>query len=195
MNRFAPGWLCVVMLCWFAVPQAALGEKIDNPEYKHWAQFKPGSYCVTQMKQTVIAGPMEMKTEVTTTTTLKTLTAEKAVIEVKTVMVADGHDVKMEPMTHEIPAKIDKPKETKPADKKTEEVKVKEGEEELTIAGKKIKTKWAKTTLTVAGRKTETTTWISEEVPGRIVKTVTKIAGEEKMAGETKLIKFKAIKK
>ncbi len=185
---------CALALCGLLVSPAVAGEKIDNPQYKHWAQFKVGSFAKCKMVQNVEAGGMKMETTTTTTTTLKKLSAEKAVIEIEMVTVANGQEMKMPATTQDIPAKIDKPKpeETKPPKDKP---KTKQGKEVLDIAGKKIKTEWTESTMKHAQTTVTTKMWMSEEIPGQMVKMKVNTSGEAKMVSETILIKFKADKK
>ena len=198
MKRNLIACCCALALCGLLVTPVAGGEKIDNPLYKHWAQFKVGSFAKSKMDNTVKVAGMEMKTKTTTTTTLKKLTSEKAVIEVEMVTIANGQEIKMPATMQDIPAKIDKPKPEDmplPKDKSIEKPKIKQGKEVLEVAGKKIKTEWTETTVKQDGNTITTKMWMSEEIPGQTVKMKVKTKGEAEMVGEAILVEFKADKK
>src|SRR4051812_37684077 len=76
--------ICLV----FATPVRA-GEKIPNPQYLAWANYKPG----TRVRYTQVTDAMGTKSEGEMTQTLVSLTKEKGVIEIKMNMVSDGEKV------------------------------------------------------------------------------------------------------
>lgn len=73
-----------------------------------------------------------------------------------------------------MPAKVEKV-ETKGEDK--DAPKPKEGEETITVAGKEYKAKWTEMTVDQNGMKSTTKSWTSEEFPGMILKSETKLEG------------------
>ena len=129
-----------------------LGQQVDNPQYKSWAKFKPGT-AVTM--KTDAAG-----TTIETTTTLVEVTPEKVVVESKMKMAGmEGMDMPATKM--DIPAKVAQAAggtATGPAPVTKDE--------EVEVAGKKYKTK---VTETKSGD-TVSKTWTSDEVPGMMVK-------------------------
>ena len=74
-------------------------------------------------------------------------------------------------------------------------IKMKEGKEELKVAGKKIKTKWVEVEMKQGNNTIKTKSWMCEGVPGQVVKTVMTMEGDMKMTSESKLVKFEARKK
>ncbi len=176
------------MLC--AMAAAPLqAEQVDNPLYKNWAQFKPGSYAVMEMVTTAAGN----KTEVTQTQTLKECTPEKAVIEVKTVMMMAGQKFEQPPTEMEIAAKV--PKGESQEGEENPDTEVKEGAEEIEVAGKKIKAKWTETKTKQGDTVTTVKVWTSDEIPGHQVKLMTSTSGPNKVTAESELIEFKADKK
>ena len=163
----------------------------DNPLYKHWAQFEPGSYAVVKM----ITEAAGNKTEITTTQTLKECTPEKAVIEMKTVMMMSGQKMEQPPTDMEIAAKMPKQDVKGEAPEKDPNTEVKEGAEEVEIAGKKIKTKWTETKSKQGEMVTTTKMWTSDQVPGQTVKMTSTTTGPMEMKTEQVLVKFEAKKK
>lgn len=164
------------------------GSQVDNPEYKHWSGFKPGSF--SKLKTT--GEMMGTKTESMTTMTLKEVTADNAVIEIVSVTKMGDQEMKAPPMTHKVPAKVS----MADADKyNNPEGKLKDGQEEIEAAGKKWKTRWMEVETTAGEMKVKSKTWISEDVPGRVVKMTSESAGQMAMKTTGELVEVKADKK
>jgi len=141
---------------------ASAAEMIDNPAYEAWAQYEPGSF-VSHKGVTQTQG---MNIVASTTNTLKEVTAEKVVIEIKTSVSMGGQQMPPSTQNMDIPAKVEEPDETaKPKE-------IEKGTEELEVKGKKIKTEWVKVEMTQQGVTMTATTWSSDEVPGKLVKMV-----------------------
>lgn len=152
-------------------------DSIENPEYKSWSAFKPG--CVATLKTESEFN--NMKSEITITNKLVEVGKDKLVLETTTVSTFNGMEIKQPAMKRDVPKTIDIPKATgdKPKDQpKAEkpEGKTEEGTETLKVGGQEIKTKWSKYTAKTADGEVVSQTWTSEEVPGTIVKSVTKTA-------------------
>lgn len=131
---------------------ALLFQAKGNPEYGWWSGFKVGS----SVKIRVDLEQGGMKVVMEGTFTLLELTKDKAVIERKTKVTADG---KAQPESTE--------KEDVSATEDKNPVKIeKEGDEEIEVAGKKLKCRWIQGTQDDAKVKF----WISKDVPGGIVK-------------------------
>jgi len=184
--------LAVIATGWMSCGLAVAGEMIDNPQYEHWSQFKPGTYVVTRSKQ-VAAG---QTTETEVKTELKSVSKEKVVLEMTSVTKMQGQEIAMPPQTFEHPAKYEKPElpEGEAEDAETEKPKTKEGEEKIEVAGKKMDTKWYEVVSDNEGFKTHSKSWMSEDMPGQVVKSVTEMVGEMPMNVETRVIEFKVIK-
>jgi len=182
----------VLVVCGLFCVVTAWAEEIDNPAYKSWSQFKPGSFVT--YKATIKMGAATTETKVTQT--LKTVTPEKVVIEVSTVMTVAGEEVEQagQPMEHL--ARIEKPKEGGAEAKKPKQIG--EGRKEFNVNNRIIKTNWVKTEFTQAGNTATSTTWTSDRIPGGVVKTATAIKGPAAqgmpMTTELTLVDFKAEK-
>jgi hypothetical protein len=72
---------------------------------------------------------------------------------------------------------------------------MKEGTEEIEVAGKKIKAKWTETKTKQGDTVTTVKVWTSDEIPGHQVKLMTSTSGPNKVTAESELIEFKAEKK
>jgi hypothetical protein len=113
---------------------AAQDEMIDNPEYQGWKGQKAGAWV--KWKTEMDMGGTKMDS--TTTTKLKELTAEKAVLEQATEMDMGGQKRTMNLPARTAPAKIKKGTDSEGA--KVEVVA--EGDEEIEVKGTKYKCHW-----------------------------------------------------
>ena len=194
MNNLAKIVLFVLVLAGGPAWAGKAEEKIDNPLYKHWAQFKPGSYATLKMT----TESMGTTSETLLTQTLKEVTAEKVVVEIKTAVTGGGQKIEQPPTLQDIPAKITKiDVAEQEAKDKIEERKqeLKEGEEEVDAGGKKLKAKWTQTEAKYGEIVIKTKVWTSEEVPGQTVKAITSTEGEFASKSTTELVDFKADRK
>jgi hypothetical protein len=170
MHRVLFGIASLIVLATLAAPVSAQ-ETIDNPQYQEWAKWKAGAFA-TIKSESVVDGKVQLVT--TQTQTLKSLTAEKAVVEITSVTEAAGQKISAPPVTFDIVAKLPKVK-FDPADVKVEpkddpKVKHTKGRETLTINGKKVECEWVQTEFEGVTSKM----WTSEQIPGRMVKAETR---------------------
>jgi hypothetical protein len=144
-------------------------DQVDNPEYANWAKFKPGT-SVTRVSTSEI--PAGRFTALTETITLVEVAADKVVVEVKGVYEVTGAPtVGYRPKTREIPKTVPLPAgTTKEEFARKLPGTVEEGTETVRMIGEEFKTRWFRTKTDANGNRTEGKTWISDEVPGRIVK-------------------------
>lgn len=199
MKKYAA--VCVVVMLLYGMCAAfVFAEEADNPVYKDWSAFKPGSF-VTYQAKTDTAG---VTTEAEMTYTLKEVTPEKIVLEIKTVTIAAGMKVESPGELIEFPAKgesddamvggVDMTGMINVTEMKTDAQTVEESEEELDINGQKITTQRLKVVTEEAGSKVTATLWYSDEIPGRMVKSLTEVAGPVKTTSEMAVIDYKTIK-
>lgn len=171
-----------------ALASAGLAEdKVDNPLYQNWAQFKPGSYA--KLKQVTEA--VGTNAETIFIYTLREVTAEKIVVEKKTVVILDGQKKERPTTLLNYAAKITKEE----AEKQKPRGMFAEGREEIEIAGRKIKTKWVEAEVKKDDRVSRTKLWTSEGVPGRTVKITSSRTHPLKMSSTRELVEFKADRK
>lgn len=178
--------LALVALAAVAAPALSDDDKlVENPEFKNWAKFKPGTVLV--MKNTNdIPGA---KSEVTITRKLVEVKEDKLVIEVEMTLLLNSKPAPGQP-----PTKTELRKEVKASELKsftwaqtglppeatedgTEKVKV--GGTEYECKRYKFKSKY-----TPPGGKEEEgegQVWVSDDVPGRIVK----VTGKSKSTAQT----------
>src|SRR5262245_39334811 len=113
-----------------------------------------------------------MMTEATMTITLVEVGTDKVVLETSGVTKAMGMEFKLPAMKRDSTKTITLPKDSPkpPAPGAKPEGTYEEGTETVKAAGSEFKTKWYKTKTEAGGVKSEGKIWISEDVPGTVVK-------------------------
>ncbi len=154
---------------------ALLVQDVDNPEYQNWSKGKAGSFVSSKMVSDFGGNKSEMEM----TTTLKEISADKAVVETKTSMVVGGNKMDLPAQSRDVPAKIKKVEGK-------EGEKPKEGDEEIEVAGKKLKCHWVETTTDANGNKTTAKVWTTKEIPGGMAKMESTTEGAQK--GSTSMV-------
>jgi hypothetical protein len=140
------------MLLLAAVGLLAL-QDAENPDYKRWATCKVGSWV--KLKSEIEGNGNKMALPLETTMTLLELDDKQAVVEELTVNTMQPKDS---------PKQEKAKKRTYKATRKQKEGELKEGDEELEVAGKKLTCHWTE----VTGASGSVKTWVSPEVPGLV---------------------------
>jgi hypothetical protein len=149
-------------------------ETIENPEFKSWSKFKKGT-SVTIMNVTD-AGPV--KSETIIVFTLVEVGADKLVLETTSTAKLNGMEFKNPPEKRDVTKTITLPKGTpKPDPNAKPKGTVGEGTETVKIGGTEFKTKWQQIKLKQGDMDIESKTWMSDDVPGMLVKMETKTRG------------------
>ena len=151
---------------------ALLLQDVDNPSFKAWAKFKPGS-SVTLAATNDTGG---MKSEAQIIYTLKSNDGKEAVITMTGSTTVNGAKTDMQASDIKHPAKTKKVAAAKDAPK------AEEGDEEIEIVGKKVKCHWIKTLTEANGYKTTRTVWTSDTIPGGTAKIESTTEGKMKMS-------------
>jgi hypothetical protein len=147
------------------------GEKVDNLQYKSWSKFKTGT-AVTVKVTGEFGGT---KSETVVTYKLLEVTDDKLVIEAAGVTTINGMEIKTPADKQDVPRQLDKPdwldsKTGKP------EGATEEGKEVIKIGGTEYPCRWYKykrTLRTPDGKGEENEegqVWVSDDVPGGMVK-------------------------
>ena len=146
---------------------------VDNPRYQAWAKYKAGTNV--KMDMTTAAGGQNMKSALTTT--LKEVTPEKVVLEMKTNMAMPGMAPIENVMTMTEPAKIE-PAKIKPTDpEKIPNCKViSKGTEDVKIGDKSYKCDWYEVEMEQQGMKITSKWWSCNDLPDKMIKNDTKMA-------------------
>ncbi len=177
----------VVVVCIFAALSRG-ADMAENPAYRHWAKFKPGAYVMftsaIEQRGGDADGARIANVKMTMTRKLIDLTAETATVEVEVTTVVAGRTMNPPARRTEIPARIEASKVKNGAnwfqDMGRGEVQVsdvQEGDEEITVLDKKLKCHWVSATIKQASMTSKTKMWISDAVPGGLVKT--QMTGEQ----------------
>ncbi len=168
----------------FALSAAA--EEVEHPAYRSWARHPAGTSVALKSVTTT-----QGVTIVTTRrTTLVELTDEGAVLETVTISDATGKVVESPPQTYvqrrmfPLFAGVKKEDIGKPPGTSTR------GQETVKLAGKEYKATWFDSKGSGDAGETFTRTWMSDEVPGRLLKAVTKVPKADNMT-TVELVEFK----
>jgi hypothetical protein len=178
------GLIATVVLVASVSAASAEDKKIDNPEYGYWAKFKPGTTAKLKMTNEVSG----FKSGQTITTKLIEVKDDKLVIESETETEFMGKPMKGSAVKRDVPKTVvvREGQPGPPAGGKPEGT-TEEGTETLKVGGAEVKTKWYKTkTKTPQGEMTGQM-WMSDDVPGRLVKMTTK---GEKFEMTMELVEF-----
>jgi hypothetical protein len=168
MNRMI--WAVVVL--GLVAPIALGDDMVDNPAYKSWASCKVGATVKMESVSVMAMGDKTTTVKSTATYTLKDLTAEKAVVEMATEMDMSGTKMAGPSNNIEILAKV-KSSATQPASMPGMKMTKKgEGDEEITVGGKKYKAHWIEYQMSGDQAEGTSKTWTCPDVPGTMLKMV-----------------------
>jgi hypothetical protein len=186
MDFTRPMTLAIVL----ALPaMAAAQDKVNNPEFANWSKFKKGA-SVT-LKSTSEFNKMSSETLIIFT--LVEVGADKLVIETTSVAKVNGMEIKVPPMNRDVTKTVELPKGVKKEDFTAGKPPgtTEEGTETLKIGGTEVKTKWYKYKADVDGTKTEAKMWISDDVPGMMVKSEMTLSGKFASTTRMEVTEFK----
>jgi hypothetical protein len=164
--------------------KSAPAESSSVAAVKHpWGSFNTGSWVKSKMSTVMTIAGRKTTTVVEMKMTLVDKTADKAVVETETTVMGNTTKTKMDmPLnTAAVPAAT-------PAAAPV----VNTGSETITVAGKSLNCKTSEFDSEANGNKTHTKTWMSEDVPGFAVKTVTNTSGSMSTETTSEVVDFKA---
>lgn len=164
------------------------GQLVDNPPYRQWSAFNVGA-SVTLVEKVegnsdlpgiVDAtaqppGPQEYRI----TDTLVQFTPQRAVIQETVTRVGRNSFTELAPAKLIYPAKVKA--EQAASTPKSEMVSLNEGDEEMDVAGKKLKVHWVATVIKGGSEVSTSKEWLSDDVPGGLVKQITSKAEGDKV--------------
>jgi hypothetical protein len=184
-----PVTCAAAVLLALAAGPARADETTDGPEFRSWSKFKPGTSIT--FKATTTAA--EANTEAIMTVKLLEVTDDKVVLETSGVTKVAGMEFKVPTSKRDSTKTITIPKEVpkppKPGEKP--DGTYEEGTETIKAAGQEFKTKWYKTKAEIGGVKIESKMWISEDVPGTMVRMESKSTGASTADSTFELVEFK----
>jgi len=176
--------VCCAFASLFLLASVANAEKIANPAYDQWAKFKPGAFAKHEGETVAMGNANKM----TMMAKLVELTDEKAVVESTTSM--SGMD--MPPQKMELTKMMEKVEMPKVEGQEMPKPDTREGEERLDIAGKSLKCKTIETMMKMGDINVTSKVWMSDEVPGGMVKMESKTDGAMASTTTQKLTEFSA---
>src|SRR3954452_7149398 len=163
-----------------AVPPVSAKDQVANPYYKFWSKSKPGSTAVfketTKLSGAAAASAPEGTDVKTVTYKLAELNDEKAVVETRVTQQENFGYVESAPTRHIYPAKMSKAV----LEDLLEETGAKGVPATLKVGDKEMKVTALSGSMKKGGEDVDFKLWLSDEVPGGIVKRLrtTKVNGE-----------------
>lgn len=178
-----------------------------NPEYAQWAHFKPGTYVTLERKVfehgennvgvvEAMAHPPGASV-MRINTKMVDLDKDKAILEETRIDLGDGSETQMpaDKVTLFANGQVSNASVSmwQPEPSKPQTVKETEGDEELTVMGNKLKTHWVETTVKTGNEVSTAKDWLSDNVPGGLVKEETRKTWNGRLLVEsaTKVIDYK----
>jgi hypothetical protein len=175
----------VLLVLPLSVAPAADEEMVDNPLYKYWASFKPQSRAV-HVETTVLSDAdkglaPDGKDVKIITYTLQRVGPRGATVQTNVVERSFLRVIQSAPSRITFPPKVKKAH----IEAVLFKVGAKTGEETLEVGDKSLKCKTLSGSLKSGGEETDYKIWLSEEVPGGIVKEVRTTKQDGKVVAET----------
>ena len=161
----------VAVLAATALAPVVAAQQVESPIYKSWARHPVG----TSVALRSVTGSDGRTIETTTTSTLLELTAEKAVVETVVVSDATGEEVKSPPQKFEHRRMFPLFPGMKAEDIGKPVGVLAQGEEAVEVGGKTYPARWFESKGQTEAGESVTRTWMSDEVPGRLLKAVTRV--------------------
>ena len=186
-------WMLPLVILMAAVPLVSAQDQVANPYYKFWSKSKPGA-TVVYRETTKLSGAAKESapegTDVKTVTyKLVEVNDEKAVVEARVTQRENFGFVESAPTRHIYPAKMSKAVLADllaEAGAKGVAATLKVGDKELKVVG-------ITGSMKKGGEDVDFKIWLSDEVPGGIVKRhrTTKVNGEVVAETTVELVSFK----
>jgi hypothetical protein len=149
----------------------SFAEEVEHPVYKSWASHPVGTSIT--LKSVTTSGNKKIVT--TNKTTLVELTPDKATLEVIMVSDGTGQVVESPPQTYTQRRMFPLFGDVKKEDVGKPPKGSKQGEETLKVLGKEYQTQWFDAKGRTDAGETFTRTWMSDKIPGKLIKAVTKV--------------------
>lgn len=148
-----------VLVLPLALASAVLAASPRSP----WAGYKPGTFVKTKTVTIVTVGAHKVETVTEITQSIVGVRGDQAVIETTATM----NGVPRPTRTRSEVALNEAPPSPAGAARKS-------GAESLTVAGRPLRCEWTELETDMAGNRTTVRVWTSREMPGGVVKTVSR---------------------
>jgi hypothetical protein len=164
-------------------------DMVDNPEFMSWSKFKKG----TSVSLKSLTMTKARTSEVILTMTLVDVGTDKLVIESTSLVKMKDKDFKTEPEKREVLRTIPLPKGLSRQDFASGKPPgtTEEGAETLKVGDQELKAKWYKYSADVAGTKIDGKRWVSNDMPGSIVRNEMTTSGEFASTIKLELLELK----
>ncbi len=172
-----------VIAC-FGGDTTASAWQVDSPLYKSWAQFPVGTKIKIE-SVTMVDDNEESRVETTTTAELVSLTPDKAIVLKTEAVRSAGTEEAVASRRSTIRRKFYPPPSVRPEDVGKPPRSAEQGEEEIEMLGKTYQAVWYVTEGVTENGKSFAKTWISEEVPGKLLKSVIRVPASGKTTTKT----------
>jgi hypothetical protein len=172
--RGLSAWSLLVLLMIGAAPAAA--QDVANPAYTAWARFEPGAMA----RYSGNSKTMGIDTTVETSIRLVSKASDKVVVEVTRKVTTAGETVDESPRKEEIRATV-------PAGRGMTPV----GEETIAAMGRQFQTRVYQRTEAGGEIRALVRTWMSDDVPGGVVKVDSRTEGPVAMSTLIELKEFR----
>jgi hypothetical protein len=176
-----------------AVPLVSAQDQVANPHYKFWSRSKPGATAVYKETTKLSGAAAESAPEGTdvkiVTYKLAELNDKKAVVETRVTQQENFGYIESAPTRHIYPATMSKAA----LGELLEETGAKGAAAMLRVGDKEVKVMALSGTLKKGNEEVDFKIWLSDQVPGGIVKRqrTTKIKGEVVAETTVELVSFK----
>ncbi len=155
----------------------AQGEEVEHPIYRSWARHKVGTSIT--VRSTTSGDGLDVET--TLKHTLVELTDTKVVIETVMTSNSTGSQIDSSPSKYTYSRMFPLLPGVKKEDIGKPSNKIASGEETITIAGKEYKAQWYDGKSQTEGGEALARTWMSDEVPGKLLKAVGKVKNSKRV--------------
>jgi hypothetical protein len=175
---FVASWMTVCVFVAVESGRAQASDSRPNPPYKNWSAFNVGAFAT--LKSTLIDRSSDDPNTIDTTarpegaseqlSTYKMVqkTPDKVVIEQTDTDLEQGSETEHSPAKITYPATVSS---VKPSNANVSGVK--EGQDDLEVAGKTLKCQWVESTIKIGEETSINKLWWTDAVPGGTVKQVT----------------------
>lgn len=152
-------------------PAATRAEEVENPTYRSWARVPPG----TRVTVRAITERDGHSIETTTTYTLVEINPKNALVDMVVVSNATGTTVTNPPQRLEYRRMFPLLPGMKREQIGRPSGVVASGAEEITVAGRAYRAEWYDSKSTTEAGEALTRTWICDAVPGKVLRSVTRV--------------------
>jgi len=180
----APVFAALFASC--ALASTVEADEVESPIYRSWANFKVGTTITLRS----VTGAKDREVQTTTTQRLTESNNERVVLEVVVTSDSTGQKVENRPQTYVYKRMFPLFPGVKKEDIGKPPGSQDQGEETIELGGKKYKAQWYGSKGQTEAGPSISKTWMSDEVPGKLLKSITRVPA----AGKTTTLELIEIK-